>query len=280
LTINATDNYGADYGLTSSHNLQVRRLEDKHLTIVTLSDNINYTAEEVIRQLNALSSIKMLILHSAFVPQLPMTARQGQRSVLKMIVYAFGDDGEPLPTARIQSQLEPLLDSRQLTVTSYEDSLSGDDDDDDDDEYIIWIIVVGFMGVLILLAAFVIFFMWWFKIRPYEYKTMIDEGGVSQENLREDFQDFEIESSPPAARFEIANPKRESVNISGSTVKESTDDPAKRAQSLLDLLENGGLEENAVTDESEKKERRKSQGVTFNELVERIDIETEPVRDS
>lgn len=50
--------------------------------------------------------------------------------------------------------------------------------------------------------------------------------------------------------------------------------------SLLNLLENGVLEENPVVDENEKKERKKTQGVTFNELVERIDIETEPVRDS
>lgn len=41
--------------------------------------------------------------------------------------------------------------------------------------------------------------------------------------------------------------------------------------------------ENSFGEDGERRERKKSQGVTFNELVERIDIETEietEVRDS
>lgn len=101
---------------------------------------------------------------------------------------------------------------RQLTVSSYEDSLP---DDDDLEEEIVWIIVVGVMGCVILLTVITIFLMWWFKIRPYEYKTMVDETAVSQENLQDDFPNFKVESSPPLSRLE--SDKRESVNISGST---------------------------------------------------------------
>lgn len=115
----------------------------------------------------------------------------------------------------IFSVLEPFEASRQLTYTSYEDSIPGDYEIEED--IIIWIIVVGVMGVIILIAIVVIFLMWWFKIRPYEYKTMVEENNVSEENLRDDFQDFEIESSPPATRFDVNNGKRESVKISGST---------------------------------------------------------------
>lgn len=60
---------------------------------------------------------------------------------------------------------------------------------------------------------------------------------------------------------------------------ESTDEPSKRAILLLNLLD-GDTQENSIVDENEKRERKKSQGVTFNELVERIDIETDPVRES
>lgn len=103
------------------------------------------------------------------------------------------------------------MGSRQLTVSSYEDFQPNDDELE---ENIVWIIVVGVMGGIILLSVIAIFSMWWFKIRPYEYKTMVDEGAVSQENLQDGFQD-KVESSPPMSRFETE--KRESVNISGST---------------------------------------------------------------
>lgn len=106
--------------------------------------------------------------------------------------------------------------SRELTFSSYEDSLhTNDDAEHETEDNIIWIIVVSVLGAIVLLAVIAIFSMWWFKIRPYEYKTMIDEIGVSQENLRNDFQDFQVESSPPSTRLDVA--KRESVNISGST---------------------------------------------------------------
>lgn len=101
---------------------------------------------------------------------------------------------------------------RQLTFASYEDFLPGDDEIT---ENIVWIIVVGVMSGVILLSVIVIFLMWWFKIRPYEYKTMVDETSVSQENLQGDFADSKVESSPPMSRFQAE--KRESVNISGST---------------------------------------------------------------
>lgn len=49
---------------------------------------------------------------------------------------------------------------------------------------------------------------------------------------------------------------------------------------LLDGDEDTLSQENPFGEETERRERKKSQGVTFNELVERIDIETDPVRDS
>ncbi len=106
LTIYATDNNGAENGLNSSHILNVRKLEEKHLTVVTLRDNnSNTTADDVIEQLNAESTIKMIVLHSAIVPYYPTRSRQrqdGRLSDLKMIVYAFGNDGEPLETTQVQ----------------------------------------------------------------------------------------------------------------------------------------------------------------------------------
>ncbi|KAJ6625244.1 Protocadherin-15, partial [Pseudolycoriella hygida] len=274
ITVYATDNNGAENGLRTSHTLSVKRLDEKHLTVVTLRDNnLNTTADDVIAQLNAESQIKMIILHSAIVPYVPITSRQlrdAPLSALKMIVYAFGDNGEPLETHQVQRQLESFLGSRQLTYSSYEDEF----DDDDLEEHIVWIIVVSVVSGLLLISLFVIFLMWWFKIRPYEYKTMVEDSTtVSQLNLQNDFDEIKTDSPPPMSFLETD--KRESVSISGSTLKESTDEPSKRAVMLLNLLD-GEPEENSVVEENEKRERKKSQGVTFNELVERIDIETDP----
>lgn len=285
LIISATDNDGAASGLSTLHALYVRKLEEQHLTVVTLrDDNLDSTADDVIEQLNAESSTKMLVLHSAAVPYLPIGSRQrqnGPSNALRMIVYALDDSGQPLGTVQVQRLLEPFVNQRQLTFSSYEDF----SDSDDESEITVWIIVVSVMGAIILLAMVALFLMWWFKIRPYEYKTMIDETTVSQENLQGDFTDSGVaESSPPMSRFEIE--KRESVNISGSTERESTDEPTKRAVLLLNLLdgdEDAVSLENSFGEDGERRERKKSQGVTFNELVERIDIETEietEVRDS
>lgn len=103
---------------------------------------------------------------------------------------------------------------RQLTFSSYEDLLPSDDVKEEN--HLVWIIVVAVMGGILLLSVIAIFLMWWFKIRPYEYKTMVDEVvAVSQENLQDHFPDSKVESSPPMSRFETD--KRESVNISGTT---------------------------------------------------------------
>lgn len=106
LTIYATDNYGAQNGLSTSHALYVRKLEEQHLTVVTLRDNsLNSTVDDVIEQLNAESSIKMLVLHSAVVPYLSSSSRQRQDSpsnALRMIIYSLDDNGQPLQTTQVQ----------------------------------------------------------------------------------------------------------------------------------------------------------------------------------
>lgn len=106
LTIHATDNLGAADGRTTSHVLRVRRLEEHHLTVVVLRDNnLSITADDVIEQLNAESTLNMIVLHSAIVPYLPIRSRQMQNDpviALKMIVYAFGNNGEPLGTLQVQ----------------------------------------------------------------------------------------------------------------------------------------------------------------------------------
>lgn len=111
LTIIAVDNYGATdiydnyIGLSALHILEVKRLEQKHLTIVMLrGDNVN-SSDDVIAQLNSETSIQMMVLHSAHVPYYSPNARQfldDSDSILKMIVYAFGDDGEPLDSSDVQ----------------------------------------------------------------------------------------------------------------------------------------------------------------------------------
>lgn len=121
---------------------------------------------------------------------------------------------------------------RQLTFTSYEESL---DSVTDDEENIVWMIVVGVMGGLILISVLTIFLLWWFKIRPYEYKTMAVETAVSQENLQDDFDQLKNESSPPMARFEAE--KRESINISGTTEMGMCDCSRNFYEAVEDVIE-------------------------------------------
>lgn len=51
---------------------------------------------------------------------------------------------------------------------------------------LVLIIVSSVLGVVLLATVLCTFLMWWYKIRPYEYKQMVDGGGSlsSQQGLR------------------------------------------------------------------------------------------------
>lgn len=126
--------------------------------------------------------------------------------------------------------------------------------------------------------------LWWYKIRPYEYRDETSST-ISQDNLQ---QPVVADSTPIMKHSHI-----DSVFLGhGAVPQDSNDfeDRGKLSRNLSNILmepslgisRTGGGDNiaEAISPSRNFEQPRKQQNVTFNELVERIEIETEPTRDS
>lgn len=87
---------------------------------------------------------------------------------------------------------------------------------------LVLIIVSSILGVALLATVLCTFLMWWYKIRPYEYKQMVDGDGSlsSQQGLRSQADGDETKNTSPvlsATRFNIE--KKSSLEIRGNTLQ-------------------------------------------------------------
>lgn len=110
-----------------------------------------------------------------------------------------------------------------LTSVGYENSYKEIITEEADS--LVLIIVCSILGVLLLATVLCTFLMWWYKIRPYEYKQMAEDGGSlsSQQGLRSQADGDETKNTSPVlsgARFNIE--KKSSLEIRGNTLQGKT----------------------------------------------------------
>lgn len=80
------------------------------------------------------------------------------------------------------------------------------------------------LGALLLLTGIGMICMWWFKIRPYEYESIVDSSSLasSRQSMSKPMEmETKIDGTLPAfrlSRFEVEK-RRDSVNISGVTAQ-------------------------------------------------------------
>lgn len=96
------------------------------------------------------------------------------------------------------------------------------------EENFILLIVIAILGALLLITGIGMICMWWFKIRPYEYESVIDSSSLasSRQSLQKALESERKtdETMPPfrLSRFEVEK-RRDSINISsGATGAQGT----------------------------------------------------------
>lgn len=105
LTIRATDRNGAADGLVNTVNVIVKRLEAKHITVITVEDEEIDEVDYVVEKIDEASSMEMKVLHSALISkeQTGRSARaDGRLNVLRIYAYSFDSNGELLDARTIQ----------------------------------------------------------------------------------------------------------------------------------------------------------------------------------
>lgn len=111
-------------------------------------------------------------------------------------------------------QLELVDETMTLSYVSFEDSVNVIEQIIVEDNLVL-LIIIAVLGVLLLITGIAIFCLWWHKIRPYEFKNVIDDTS-SQLNLNDELKS---ESSPPfkTSRFNVE--KRDSNILKETNVK-------------------------------------------------------------
>lgn len=299
LIIQATDRDGAaDANPPTNLQLNVRRLEINQITVITVQEHEVDDVQIILDSIFDNIGLDLVVMHSALISlgtnsvtrKYSEKQANGQINALRMFVYAVNDQNRFLSTDEVQVKLLEFHSGYDLSIVSYEDTRNNIIEEVPADPLIL-IIVCAVLGAALLILAIGTFFMWWRKIRPYEYRQMEDTGSLSSQQVLRSQGDIIAANSSPVLkinRFEVE--KRESMEIRGTTVQETNDgdQPAKLVKSLSDLLENdakingsaitagGNVDASVQSANGDAREPRRSQGVRFNEMVERIDIEVEP----
>lgn len=105
LTIRATDRNGAADGLVNTVSVIVKRLEAKHITVITIEDEEIGDVDYVVEKIDEVGAMQMRVLHSALISRYPndRSARaEGRLNVLRIYAYAFNNNGELLEATTIQ----------------------------------------------------------------------------------------------------------------------------------------------------------------------------------
>ncbi|XP_055610791.1 protocadherin Fat 3-like [Uranotaenia lowii] len=285
LKVLATDRDGADDGRSTELILKVHRLEADNLVMLKI-EGVDM-ASTVIDSINSNSeNITLQILTSARIPansEGRLASKQSTSSdvVHQMIIYGFNNRNELQNSEQIRSIIDPsqlivtvVVESYQSTVGNADCSQTG------------LIVATSVLAVLFALSAGIAVFLYLRYVRPLRNASADRSDTVQLEN------DFEISPppSPPTLgtkRVEeesspVKNERKISLMIEGITDQESEDTyqvPTmdRLARSLDDRLERvdeyGTISSRDVLSlDNDGSYISEPKSVTFNELVERIEV--------
>lgn len=105
LTIRATDRNGAADGLANMVNVRVKRLEAKHISVITIEDEEIDEVDYVVEKIDEVASLDLRVLHSAMISidsSIRSSRADGRLNVLRIYAYGFDSNGELLEATSIQ----------------------------------------------------------------------------------------------------------------------------------------------------------------------------------
>lgn len=283
LVVQATDRDGADDGRSSTKEINVHRLEEDNMVMLSVSGEVD-EVDLIDRINNNADRVRIQTLIQARVPSVDAEERSNSRasseeSILRLVVYALDGNNELQDSDTIQR----IIRSSTLPVTVTTDTFSSgclgsSSAQCGEDSALVGLIVsTSILGVLFLISTGLAVFLYLRFVRPLNTASANPSDVVQLEN------DFDI--SPPPSPPTLGAKKvddspsegrKVSIQISGITDQESEDTrfpSARLADSLNERLDSvneyGSVSSRVTLEEASSTESR---NVKFNELVERIEV--------
>ncbi|XP_058831500.1 uncharacterized protein LOC131690052 [Topomyia yanbarensis] len=293
LVVTATDQDGAASGRSSQLTLNVHRLEEDNLVMMTTVGIID--GASVIDRINRnTNGITLKALMEARVPSNEQandsrssSQRNDENTVLRMIVYAFNGANVLQDSDTIKRIIQSSELSESISSEAYKNLICYDSEAecnarlDSDPTRIGLIAATSVLGALFLISAGLAVFLYLTFVRPLR-KAAADPSDIVQ--LENDF-DISPPPSPPMLGAKKAseseslgsdNERKISIQITGITDQESEDSriPMERLARSLDgrlekVDEYGSVSSRATLEDTSLQEPK---NVKFNELVERIEV--------
>ncbi|XP_058123186.1 uncharacterized protein LOC131294246 [Anopheles ziemanni] len=291
----ATDRDGASDGRSTRLPMVVHRLASDQIAIVSYTLIGGTTWQDLVDQINRQDNFKVQLLHQAYVPSSEpsqterRSARQAleSRRPLRLVVYAFDNNNQPMDTDSIRSGIRRAVPSIDDTaIVSFGEAVCSTDPnycaDGLSGSNVGLIASTSVLGALFAISLAIGSVLYVRYVRPLSKNANSDPSDVEQ--LENDF-DPSPPSTPPAKREqeptileEVQGQDRKiSINIAGITMQESVDDhgePHRLARTLTDRLEEedeyGASSSDTFGSAIPSSEPK---NVKFNEVVERIEVQ-------
>jgi len=289
LEIIATDRDGADDGRFALIVLEVFKLREENIVMLTLENQPLENIEDMLQQVSMRLTFDLRYLTYFAVPSKgDVEIRQSNADTRILIpTYGFGGNGSLLNANEIIEILMAADIDIITTYSSFEEysGTSGTSDCNSDCNYTGLIVGISVLGALLILVSITAPLIWFFWLRYKFNETTKRDSHLSEQKLEEDFTQETLGTSSPvdvsSAPFSSNENERTirdaeiiGIEINGAT-EESTSDYSRLNEKLMAILD--GTE---ITTEKDSLSDRKKTGVTFNELVERIEVLTEDTKDS
>lgn len=283
LVVQARDRDGADDGKSSTMEINVHRLEEDNMVMLSVSGEVD-EVDLIDRINNNADRVRIQTLIQARVPSVDVEERSNSRtsseeSILRLVVYALNGNNELQDSDTIQR----IIRSSTLPVTVTTDTFSSgclgsSSAQCGEDSALVGLIVsTSILGVLFLISTGLAVFLYLRFVRPLNTASANPSDVVQLEN------DFDISPPPSPPTLGVkkvddspSEGRKVSIQISGITDQESEDTrfpSARLADSLNERLDSvneyGSVSSRVTLEEASSTESR---NVKFNELVERIEV--------
>ncbi|XP_018318902.1 uncharacterized protein LOC108732532 [Agrilus planipennis] len=179
-TVTATDRNGSSDGLSSTLRIQVKKLEDEHLTIVIVPGATLEDADTVLETISAASGYSVKGLTASVIPSSVQSRRLRAASdyALKLITYAFDSNNNLIETENLQEAIASANTSDAYGAISWTAfSRSATATSATTTGYLVSVIVLSILLGLFVVAAAAYYFRYYRRRTTDIYEKMMEEDG-------------------------------------------------------------------------------------------------------
>lgn len=293
ITVIATDRDGAIDGNESKIILDVFKVREENVVEFNLENANLENVETIIKSLSITSNIDLRLINYFAIPSMSESEGRQITGESKIIVFVYGFDNDSqflLNSREIINILSDLEVSQAFMFAPFNSS-----SECNQTGFIVAVSVLGGLLLLLSIAAPLIWFLW---IRKAPDSRRSSSNSIKKLEEDSDAQSEQQTSTPPSIELTTENETYQTdadilgIAIDGVTqgkkyflnilpftnlkfnfkFAESTSDSSKLSDKLMAYLEAPQIKDNQVD--------RKKSGVHFNELVERIEVISDDLKEN